>query len=205
MEANTNSVIEHKLIVLNSKDGDKLNGEYLSHVRFNFRDILKGRRYILCGYSISRNTVFFYNINVNNSTLNYSVNSTDYSLTLTEGNYNATTFISEFVSQFNSGDTVILFLCLSIITGKLTTTKTSGLYDIVYSSGSIYEVLGLLEDEYTIATSLIHPYMLNLLGVKKLKIFSPSFSSLENFDSTGHTSGALVHTISVNMPCLILY
>jgi hypothetical protein len=41
MEANTNSVIEHKLIVLNSKDGDKLNGEYLSHVRFNFRDILK--------------------------------------------------------------------------------------------------------------------------------------------------------------------
>jgi hypothetical protein len=32
MEANTNSVIEHKLIVLNSKDGDKLNGEYLSHV-----------------------------------------------------------------------------------------------------------------------------------------------------------------------------
>jgi hypothetical protein len=42
MEANTNSVIEHKLIVLNSKDGDKLNGEYLSHVRFNFRDILKG-------------------------------------------------------------------------------------------------------------------------------------------------------------------
>jgi hypothetical protein len=86
------------------------------------------------------------------------------------------------------------------ITGKLTTTKTSGLYDIVYSSGSIYEVLGLLEDtEYTIATSLIHPYMLNLLGVKKLKIFSPSFS-LENFDSTGHTSGALVHTISVNMP-----
>jgi hypothetical protein len=95
MEANTNSVIEHKLIVLNSKeDGDKLNGEYLSHVRFNFRDILKGRRYILCGYvsSISRNTVFFYNINVNNSTLNYSVNSTDYSL-LTEGNYNATTFM----------------------------------------------------------------------------------------------------------------
>jgi hypothetical protein len=50
--------------------------------------------------------------------------------------------ISEFVSQFNSGDTVILFLCLfNKITGKLTTTKTSGLYDIVYSSGSIYEVL----------------------------------------------------------------
>jgi hypothetical protein len=115
MEANTNSVIEHKLIVLNSKeDGDKLNGEYLSHVRFNFRDILKGRRYILCGYvsSISRNTVFFYNINVNNSTLNYSVNSTDYSL-LTEGII-MRQLLCEFVSQFNSGDTVILFLCLSI-------------------------------------------------------------------------------------------
>jgi hypothetical protein len=76
MEANTNSVIEHKLIVLNSKDGDK-NGEYLSHVRFNFRDILKGRRYILCGYvsSISRNTVFFFIISTS-ITLHYSVNST---------------------------------------------------------------------------------------------------------------------------------
>jgi hypothetical protein len=48
-------------------------------------------------------------------------------------------------------------------TGKLTTTKTAG--DIVYLSGSIYEVLGMLEGR-DLATSLIHPYMLNLLGVK---------------------------------------
>jgi hypothetical protein len=204
MESNTNSVVESKLIVLNAKDGDKLNGEYLSHVRFNFKDILKKEEDIFyVGLSLLSAEIpcSFYNINVNDATLNYSVNSVEYSMTLTEGNYTATTFIAEFVSQFSTGGHGhTVSMSFNKTTGKLTTTKTAGVYDIVYLSGSIYEVLGMLEGaEYTIATSLIHPYMLNLLGVKKLKVYSPSFS-LENYDSTGHTSGTLVHTISVDVP-----
>lgn len=205
MELTTNGVIEeHKLIVLNSKDGIKLNGEYLSHVRFNFRDILKKEDDIFyVGLSLLSAEIpcSFYNVNVNNATLNYRVNSIDYSLTLNEGNYNTTTFIAEFVSQFNAGGHGhTISMSFNKTTGKLTTTKTGGVYDIVYLSGSIYEVLGFLDGtEYTISTSLIHSYMLNLLGIKKLKIFSPSFS-LENYDSMGHTSGSLIHTVSVNVP-----
>lgn len=204
MEASINSVIESKLIVLNSKDGVKLNGEYLSHIKFNFKDILqKDSDIFYVGLSLMTAEIpcSFYNLNVNNSTLSYSINSIAYSMTLTEGNYNATTFIAEFVSKFNSGGhSHTISMSFNKTTGKLTTTKTSGLYSIIYKSGSIYEVLGFLEGaEYTIATSLTHPFMLNLLGVKKLKILSPSFS-LENYDSAGNTSGSLIHTISVNLP-----
>jgi hypothetical protein len=43
----------------------------------------------------------FYNINVNNNT--YSVNAVDYTMEVAEGNYTATSFIAEFVSQFVAG------------------------------------------------------------------------------------------------------
>jgi hypothetical protein len=51
------------------------------------------------------------------------------------------------------------------ISGKLTTTKLTGVYDIIYlaENSSIYGVLGFLDDtDYTITSSLIHAYMLNL-------------------------------------------
>jgi hypothetical protein len=60
-------------------------------------------------------------------------------------------------------------------------------YDIVYLSGSIYEVLGMLEGRDTIATSLIHPYMLNLLGVKVEGVLA-EFQS-ENYDPRGTRAG----------------
>lgn len=206
MEQTNSSIVEHKIIVLNSKDGDKLNGEYLSRIRFNFRDILKKEDNIYyVGITLLSAEIpcSFYNISVNNQTLKYTVNSTTYTLTIPEGNYNATSFIAQFVSLYNSGGHGNnISISFSKITGKLTTTRTSGTYSTTYlaSGSSMFEVLGLLENtDYTFSTSLEHSYMLNLLGVKKLKIFSNNLS-LENYDSNGHTSGSLIHTVSVDKP-----
>lgn len=202
----SSTIIESKLIVLNSKDGDKLNGEFLSRVRFNFKDILKKEDdiyYVGATLSSAEVPVSFYNINSNNQVLKYSVNSVSYSLTISEGNYTATSFIAQFVSLYNSGGHGNnISISFSKITGKLTTTRTAGTYSTTYlaSGSSMFEVLGLLEDtNYTFSTSLEHSYMLNLLGIKKLKIFINNLS-LENYDSNGHTSGSLLYTISVDKP-----
>jgi hypothetical protein len=201
-----NYIIENKLIVLNSNDAIKLNGEYLSNVNFPFTDILKKDTDILytsCALLTAEIPVSFYNININNFTLYFSINDITYSISLDEGNYNATNFITEFVSKFNAGlHGHTISMSFNKISGKLTTTKLTGVYDIIYlaENSSIYGVLGFLDDtDYTITSSLIHAYMLNLLGVKTIKIYSPNLS-LQNYDSNGHTSGNLIHTLSVNQP-----
>lgn len=206
MEAPPSYIIENKIIVLNSKDGIKQNGELLSSVLFPFRDILKKDDdilYVSCALLSCEIPVSFYNININNQILIYTINGIEYTLIVSEGNYNAISFMNAFTSQFNAdthGHTISI--SFNKITGKLTITKTLGIYDIIFKSSgsSMYEVLGLLEDvDYTITTALTAPYMLNLLGVKKLKIFSNSIS-LQNYDSNGHTSGSLLQTISVDVP-----
>lgn len=202
------TITEQKIIILNSKDAIKLNGEYLSYVSFNFRDILKRDEdiYYTSIAVLSAEIPFsFYTVNENNNTLNYTINSIDYILVLNEGNYNATTFITEFVSKFNAGGhDCTITMAFNKIIGKLTTIKTSGAYDIIYKSSPIYEVLGLLSNtSYTLSTSIEHPHMLNLLGIKKLRILSSSLS-LENYDSSGHTSSNLLQTISVDKPAYSL-
>lgn len=200
------TIIESKIIVLNSKDGDKLNGEYLSRIKFNFKDILKKEDdiyYVGATLLTAEIPCSFYNINVNNQTLKYTVNSTTYTITIPEGNYNATNFISQFIYLYNSGGHGnTISMSFNKITGKLTTTRTGGTYSTTYlaSGSSMFEVLGLLENtDYTFSTSLENSYMMNLLGVKKLKVFLNNLS-LENYDSKGHTSGSLLHTVSVDKP-----
>lgn len=199
-----NYIIENKLITLNSNEGVKLNGEYLSQINFNFIDILKDEEDILykeLGLLSAEIPVSFYNINVNNQVLYYTINNIQYNLTIPEGNYNATNFITEFQTQFNNGGhTHTIVLTFSKITGKLTFTK-SGIYDVIFNSinSTLYEVLGFLKDEnYTISSTYTAPHLLNLLGVKKIKI--KTNLSLHNYDSNGHTSGNLLHTLSVNKP-----
>jgi hypothetical protein len=206
MEQSTNSIIEQKLIVLNSKNSDKLNGEYLSNVRFNFRDVLKRDPdifYTSVALQSAEIPCSFYNINVNNQTLKYTVNSVSYTLTVPESNYNYSTFITAFVAQFNAGGHGhTISMSFSKLTGKLTTTKLTGAYSIIflYTGSTIGEVLGLLAtSNYTITTFLSHPYMMNLLGIKKLKIMSSSFS-MDNYDSAGQMNGSLLQTIPVDMP-----
>ena len=41
---------DNRLITLNSKDGEKLNGTYLSNVRFNFSGLLQDDIYLVRTY-----------------------------------------------------------------------------------------------------------------------------------------------------------
>jgi hypothetical protein len=188
------SINENKLVVLNSKEATKLNGEYLSQVQFNFRDLLKNEEDILyAGLALlsAEIPISFYNVHAYNQNLTYAVNGIAYSLTIPEGNYSTSTFIIAFTTLFiAAGHGETLGLSISRSTGQLTFTKT-GTYDVTFQSGTLYEVIGLLSDtEYVISSTLIAPHQMNLLGIKKLKITSPSLS-LENHDS--HSGTAVIH------------
>lgn len=192
--------IDRKLIVLNSKDAQRQNGAYLSSLLFPFTDILKREsdiKYATIGLLSAEIPVSFYNININNQVLKCTISSVAYTVTIPESNYNSTTFIAAFQAQFLATTGRSIDLTISKLTGKLTFTL-SGYTLILLTSSTIYEVLGLeVSTTYTISSTLISPYMCNLLGIKKLKVISSALSN-GSLDSLGNST--ILQTISVDQP-----
>lgn len=209
-----NIVTERRLINLNSEDASIYNnGSYLSDVIFDFRGLLKDERnmfYVEGGILNAQLPVSFYQVAYYNNTLYYTVNTFPFNLTIPVGNYNFATFATALESAFLlNGHTVDVTIAET--TGKLSLQITGGgtsLSILGASSGTtISKVLGFDPTQDTVAaTTVIAPFLLNLLGAKKLKIFSETFSN-NSFDSTSATTGNLIGTISVDAPSygLIIY
>lgn len=204
MQTSSQFFTENRLITLNSAEASVYNnGQYLSDVSFFFRGLVKPETDTLFyGLSLlnAEIPISFYNVNEYNQSLSYRINGVTYQLVVPVGNYTSTTFLSSFISLFAAaGHSHTLAISLSRSTGRLTFTKT-GTYDVIFESSSLYDILGFLSGlEYTISSTLTAPHQMNMLGVKKLKILSPSFF-LHNFDSHIHTSPHLLHTIPVTQP-----
>jgi hypothetical protein len=136
-------VVESKLIVLNAKDGDKLNlASILFTCGLNFKDILKGGGHILRGSvpSVRRSRVV--SITLTSMTPLFIIalillNIHDADRGQLHGDH-----VYSRVCQPVQHQRHTVSMSFNKTTGKLTTTKTAGVYDIVYLSGSIYEVLG---------------------------------------------------------------
>lgn len=168
---------ETKIINLNSKNSVKNNSTFLSDVYFPFSGLLKDEEDILERYISIQNAQIpfsFYNINVYNNILKIQISTTVYTLTLTRGNYNATTLITEIQTQLTNNGITDITLSISPTTGLLTFTKTTGSFILISSGSTIYEVLGFVVGiNYTSAVQqIIAPYPLNLLGTLRLRICS---------------------------------
>lgn len=173
---------ETKIINLNSKNSIKNNSTYLSDVYFPFSGLLKDEEDILERYISIQNAQIpfsFYNINVYNNILKIQISTTVYTLTLTRGNYNATTLITEIQTQLTNNGITDITLSISPTTGILTFTKTTGSFTLISSGSTIYEVLGFVVGiNYTSAVQkIIAPYPLNLLGTLRLRICSYEIST----------------------------
>jgi hypothetical protein len=196
--------IDSKLITLNSKDSVQNNASMLSDVMFKFKDILKkeaGIFYSTIALISCEIPVSFFNVNVNNYTLYYSVDSVVYNLVISEGNYNATTFKTAFQSAFAAGlHAKTIIISINRLNGFFTFIVSGFTLQLLYKDTTMYEVLGLLPlTNYTITSSQTAPFMANFLGVKKIKVISAALSN-SGFDSNGLGSSHLLHTISVNQP-----
>ena len=206
-------ITERRLINLNSEDAiQKLNGTYLSDVLFNFSNVLKEEKSILFvegGVYNAQIPVSFYSLNYTNVKLNYEFNSITYSITLNVGNYTFTTLSTEMSNQFlSNGHTIVL--SINKTSGIITFTASGGTLNKFIESGStIWRILGFSEssgDVNAILNIITPPYLLNLLGIKKLKISSEALG-IYSLDSKNYSTSTLIDTINVNVPAygLILH
>lgn len=202
----TDILKERRLINLNSEDATfKNNGTFLSDVVFAFSNILKEERniiYVEGGVLNAQIPVSFYAVNYTNHILYYSLNSTIFSITIPVGNYNFTTFSSAIVAQFlANGHTFTV--TINQTSGIITFTCLTGTLDYFQELDSTaWRILGFATgsgDYPATANVLTPPFLLNLLGVKKLKIFCESFS-VSSCDSKNYSTSTLIDTISVDVP-----
>lgn len=130
----------------------------------------------------------YYTINANNNLLVLSTGS----YTLTNGNYNATTFKQMLLGLLGSAFT----MSFSTSTGKYTLTKTGG-YTILPTT-TCYKILGLAKNvTYVSGGSLTFPYLANFLGINRIKIKSSVFKT-DNLDSNQNGHCELLATIPVD-------
>lgn len=207
---------ERRIINLNSEDATSFNnGSFLSDVNFNFRGLLKDEDNILfCegGLLNAQIPVSFYQVAYYNNTLFYTVDTNLYTITIPVGNYNFSTFSTALETEFLSNNHTFN-ITISETTGKLTFQLITGGIDFVFlgaSSGTTcFKILGFDPTQNypdNGSSILTAPYLLNLLGAKKLKISSLIFSNNGN-DTTNYATSNIIATLSVDAPSygLIVY
>ena len=199
-------ISERRLISLNSEDATQyFNGTFLSNMIFNFSDVLKDERNILYvegGIYNCQIPCSFYAVNYTNNVLFYSLNSIIYSITVPVGNYNFTNFASQMVSKFLVNGHIIV-ITIDKTTGIITFTNSTGTLNYFIETGStLWRVLGFETGSGNFnatANVITPPYLLNLLGIKKIKIFSNSLG-INSLDSKSSITNTLIDTLGVNTP-----
>jgi len=194
---------EKRIISLNSNNATRYNnGNFLSDIVFDFVNILKPDDSIVyteCGVGSAEIPASFYNIDVTNNIFNYRLNATNFSITIPPGNYNYSTLVSQMTTLFTANGHTFTF-SLNKNSNVLTMTCTTGTWNNI-SDSSIYFVLGFeINTTYNIiGNTITFPYLFNLLGQKKLKIYSSNIS-VDSYDSVNASTNNLLCTISVNQP-----
>lgn len=196
-------MIETKLINLNSNNAVKNNNSYLSNVYFPFPSLINDNNNIRKIQISVLNAQFpysFYIINVYNNTLRMSVNGgSQFTLTLTRGNYNSNTLITEILAQLALAGVTAISIVLSTITGRLTFTTTGTSIEIFATGSTILRVLGfdILTNYTSVAKVLTAPYPLNLLNTLKIRICSLALCS-NSLDSSVGGNLNLLASFAVN-------
>lgn len=196
-----NYIIDSKQINLSSASATTKNGSMNSSLYFNINNILKKEQdvfYNLISVVHCEIPVSFYIINSTNNLFSYTVViltiPQTFNITLTNGNYNASTFKTMFLSKLGGGWS----LSLSNSTGQFTLTSVYNGYTI-NSTSTCYSLLGMAKNTtYTVTgTTITFPYQCNFLGITRLKIKS-SILQTNNLDSYSKGKSNVLCTIPIN-------
>ena len=160
--------IDNRIISLNSQDGEKQNGTYLSNIKFNFSGLLKDDPNLVRTYVTVLNAqipVSFYIIDETDNVLNYTEASVPKSITIPIGNYNGNQMVTTLNTGFtNNGSNVVA--SLNSQNGILNFIITDAFSYTLLSTSTIKSILGF-DSDITSTTLITMPYQLNLLGKKK--------------------------------------
>lgn len=203
---------EKKIININSNDATIFrNSSFLSDLTFSFPNILSRDddvEFLEGGLESAVFPVSFYIINYSNNIFNYTINhdevNTDYTITIPVGNYDYKTLFTAMTTLFNANGhsfTLTLNETSGIMTMEYHPTSGRVFYRINHSLSTCFRVLGFdyKTDYFPTANILLAPFALNLLGIKKLKIYCPQFSS-SNLDTTNYATTTLISTVINDQP-----
>jgi hypothetical protein len=198
-----NVIREKRIISLNSNNATRYNnGSYLSDVVFDFANILSPEDSIVyteCGIGNAEIPATFYNTDVTNNVFNYVASSINYNIIIPPGNYNYNTLVTQMTTLFlANGHTFVFSLNRS---SNILTMTLSGVTWNQISVSSIYNILGFNSNTIynIVGNTITFPNLFNLLGQKKLKIYSSNLA-VDSFDSVNTATNNLLCTISVNVP-----
>ena len=209
-------VKEKKLINLNSEDAESINGTFKSNLLFNFSNVLTEQKDIVFvegGIYQASIPASFYATNYTNNVLYYTIKNggtyTTYSVTIPVGNYNFSTYATAFTSQFLlNGHNMVLTINKNngIITFTYTPTASEILYSFVEAGSTSWLINGFYTGAIVVlatANTITPPHPLNLIGIKKIKIFSDTFG-VSSIDSKQYQTCNLLDTFNVDVPAYSL-
>ena len=206
MTDNNYLIEDTRLINISSSSATSLvNGALKSDLVFDFKNILTDEDNIThttIGITEAQIPSSFYTVNEYNNVLMTSIGT----ITITKGNYNSRTLITELTARFLALSSVMV-IAISKITGKFTFTAT-GSTTFYFSGSSAFEILGFdsLTNYSSINNVIVAPFLLNLLGIQQIRIHSSAFSCY-NSSSTNMGENNLVGVIQNTSPPfgMILY
>lgn len=208
----TEYIKEKKIINVNSNDATIFrNSSFLSDLTFSFPNIVSKDddiEYLEGGLESAVFPVSFYIVNYSNNVFSYTIEHlgvyTNYSITIPVGNYDYKSLFQVMTDLFLA-NTHKFVLTLNEINGIMTLEyhPTSGrvFYRINHSLSTCFRLLGFdyNTDYFPTLNILTAPFALNLLGIKKLKIYCPQFST-SNLDTNNYATTTLISTILNDQP-----
>jgi hypothetical protein len=157
----------------------------------------------------------FYQINYTNNTFNFTMNSVNYNIQVSYGNYNANTFITQFLSQLPTGFTMTINTNNNLFTLKYTTYN----FVIDCKKSTIGNVMGFNSNNFatlnndilpstlsSISLSLTFPYTCNFAGLQSFNIYLDDVNT-KNIDSINLSNCSVISSIPVdcNLGGLIVF
>lgn len=191
---------DSRLISISSETADAVdNGTYLSSCSFNFPNMLQDEDDILyttISVQSAQIPISYYIVNEYNNRLSYQIGTSAVtSITFSEGNYNATSFIDEWKLRLPS-----ITLTLNKTTGKFLFTR-SGSFKFFSSDSSCFKLLGLNpDDDYYLMSppyTLASPFPCQFQGITRVTVASNALTTYAMDSREGNYSNAIA-TIPVN-------
>lgn len=194
-----NTYIDSRLINISSDSADEIqNGSSLSSCIFYFQGMLKNEEDIVYSQISIMNAqipMSYYIINEYNNILKYKIGNGSIQTAYFEyGNYNATTFITEFKAKLGGSFNITL----NKLNGKYSITNNNN-FTILSSGSTVLKVIGFdANTNYTSTSSTLNaPYPCNFAGITRIKITSDVLQTYSMDSITGGFSNNL-QTLSVN-------
>jgi hypothetical protein len=196
------SALETFQIYLSSASADRIYNDNNCDCEFNLPVIEIPSQYHI--HLSVQNAVIpftFYNINATSNTLYYYMNSTQYQVNITLGNYNVNT-LKTFLSNNMPG----FAITYDKITNKYTFTNTSATNFTILASSTCYYLIGFLqENNASVSGILTSTRVINLAPIRLINVLSNLPTNNINKISSNNKSVICCIPVETQPFCIIHY